>query len=501
MWFWRKKSDGFEWHQHVRTTIKLRREDRRRRIEVAKAAAVDGIKEVGRAGVAAGSSGIALAEQGAKSASAATRNTFVRLAIALCDGAVRGLTAARNGIVRASIATWRGIVAGATAAWGGIARAGAWTWAAIVRFCKAIPPTMVRLWFGTIDALDRLSGGPLMAKGVQSTFGVIAAIAGLVVLQGWMQGRLTMAVLAAVIVGVLAALLALLPFLFGYRLVSFRWITEGVPTVGRRVGQAAARSSNRAVRVGALTAAAMVLLAGVAGASWGVWQGTGYLAGLSGSVPGLPSFGFASRVVEGRAHAVSGDTIRIGDQLIQLSGIEAPEPGQRCSRPGDGLWRCGDDARRAMARTLASGPARCRVSGSGEAGRVIATCTVKDKDIAEDLVRSGHVFAATGMFAAYASSEQDAQTAKRGIWRGDATRPADYRAKLAERRQRAWDQAKQSAPGGCPIKGQVVSGRKYYVLPGSDDYARIRIRERRGERWFCSEQEASAAGWKLSPRS
>jgi endonuclease YncB( thermonuclease family) len=243
----------------------------------------------------------------------------------------------------------------------------------------------------------------------------------------------------------------------------------------------------------------MLLVAGVAGAGWGVWQGTGYLAGLSGGMPHIP--GFSSRVVEGRAHAVSGDSMRIGDQLVQLSGIEAPEPGQRCSRPGNTRWRCDDDARRALARTVAAGPTRCTVSGNGDAGRVIASCTVRDKDIAEDLVRNGHVFAATGIFAAYASLEQEAQAGKRGIWRGEAVRPADYRARLVERRQRAWDQAKQSAPGGCPIKGQVVSGRKYYVLPGSDDYARIRIRAGRGERWFCSEQEASAAGWKLSPRS
>jgi endonuclease YncB( thermonuclease family) len=499
MRFWRKKSDGFEWHQHVRTTVKLRREDRKRRIEVAKAAAVDGIKDVGRAGVAVGSSGIALAEQGAKSASTATKNAFVRLAIAVRDGIVRGFIAARNGIVRAGIATWRGASAGAKVSWHAITRAGTWTWNAIVRFFKAIPPALVRAWFGTIDVLDRLAGGPLMTKGVQSTLGVIAAIAGLVVLHGWMQGRMTVAVLAAAVIGVIAGLLALLPFLFGYRLLSFRWITEGVPAVGRRLGQASSRSSNRAVRVGGLAAASMLLVAGVAGAGWGVWQGTGYLAGASPAMPRIP--GFTSRVIEGRAHAVSGDTIRIGDQIIELSGVEAPELGQRCSRPGDARWRCGDDARRAVARVASSGPARCTVSGNGDDGRVIATCTVKENDIAEDLVRNGHVFATTGLFAAYASLEQDAQAAKRGLWRGDAVRPSEYRARLAERRQRAWDQAKQSAPNGCPIKGQVVSGRKYYVLPGADDYARIRIRAGRGERWFCSEQEASAAGWKLSPRS
>ena len=199
---------------------------------------------------------------------------------------------------------------------------------------------------------------------------------------------------------------------------------------------------------------------------------------------------------------MSGDTIRVAGRLVHLSGIEAPELGQRCSRPGNRNWRCGDDARRALARAVGSGPVRCSLSGgTDDAGRSVGTCTVNDKDIAEELVRDGNVFAVAGLFSAYATQEKDAQAEKRGLWRGAAERPSEYRARLAETRQKAWDEAKRTAPGGCPIKGQVVSGRKYYVLPGADDYARIRIRERRGERWFCSEQEASAAGWKLSPRS
>ena len=52
--FWQKRNDGFEWHKYVRTTIKLKREDRRRRIDHARSAAVEGLKGAGRAGFAAG---------------------------------------------------------------------------------------------------------------------------------------------------------------------------------------------------------------------------------------------------------------------------------------------------------------------------------------------------------------------------------------------------------------------------------------------------------------
>jgi hypothetical protein len=38
------------------------------------------------------------------------------------------------------------------------------------------------------------------------------------------------------------------------------------------------------------------------------------------------------------------------------------------------------------------------------------------------------------------------------------------------------------------------------VLPWSPDYDRGRIQKTRGERWFCSEREAEAAGFKPAVR-
>ncbi|MFC6048598.1 thermonuclease family protein, partial [Methylobacterium hispanicum] len=52
----------------------------------------------------------------------------------------------------------------------------------------------------------------------------------------------------------------------------------------------------------------------------------------------------------------------------------------------------------------------------------------------------------------------------------------------------------------CAIKGNISrSGEKVYHLPGSRDYARTVIDEKAGERMFCSEDEAKAAGWR-APR-
>jgi hypothetical protein len=59
-----------------------------------------------------------------------------------------------------------------------------------------------------------------------------------------------------------------------------------------------------------------------------------------------------------------------------------------------------------------------------------------------------------------------------------------------------------AASGTCDIKGNISpkSGERIYHVPGGRYYAATVIRLEYGERWFCSEQEARAAGWRRSLR-
>ncbi|MCB1743560.1 MAG: hypothetical protein KDK91_24500 [Gammaproteobacteria bacterium] len=52
----------------------------------------------------------------------------------------------------------------------------------------------------------------------------------------------------------------------------------------------------------------------------------------------------------------------------------------------------------------------------------------------------------------------------------------------------------------CVIKGNISiqTGEKIYHVPGQKYYTRTRISPAYGERWFCSEAEARAAGWRKS---
>lgn len=51
---------------------------------------------------------------------------------------------------------------------------------------------------------------------------------------------------------------------------------------------------------------------------------------------------------------------------------------------------------------------------------------------------------------------------------------------------------------GCDIKGNVSinSGDRIYHVPGQRYYLETIIRQEYGERYFCSEAEARAAGWR-----
>ncbi|WP_348629607.1 hypothetical protein [Mesorhizobium sp. WSM1497] len=55
---------------------------------------------------------------------------------------------------------------------------------------------------------------------------------------------------------------------------------------------------------------------------------------------------------------------------------------------------------------------------------------------------------------------------------------------------------------GCNIKGNVSidTGERIYHVPGQKYYSQTIIRPEYGERWFCSEAEARAAGWRKSRR-
>ena len=121
--------------------------------------------------------------------------------------------------------------------------------------------------------------------------------------------------------------------------------------------------------------------------------------------------------------------------------------------------------------------------------------TAMERKLGEMLVKAGNVFADTGMMAPYRGAEDAAKAAKAGLWGSpEPERPAIWRDRL-------WAAAKREAPDGCPIKGRVQGDERVYLLPWESNYTRVRVRKGRGERWFCTQDEAEAAGWRKAQNS
>jgi endonuclease YncB( thermonuclease family) len=225
------------------------------------------------------------------------------------------------------------------------------------------------------------------------------------------------------------------------------------------------------------------------------------------------------RFLVGSARVLDGDTIDLatrehGIVRIRLEGIDAPEGGQRCHLKWYGTWDCGRAATTALTQMVRDRTVTCDDRGPDKYGRTLGVCTVDNRDINAEMVRIGLAWAFVRYSAMYAAQEKDARDAKVGVWQAQTQAPWDWRAAQKSGRDVPQDAAakpqpligKQPAkpaqmtaeqrPDGCDIKGNVTKSGRIYHTPQSPWYERVKMSLGFGRRWFCSETEAQAAGWR-----
>lgn len=214
------------------------------------------------------------------------------------------------------------------------------------------------------------------------------------------------------------------------------------------------------------------------------------LLGISLALPAS-----AAERLQGAARIFDGDTIEVDNQRIRLHGIDAPETDQKCFDARQKSYACGKQAVDALRKLIRGQPVICEGTIRDDYDRLIATCSTTNVDLNREMVARGWAVAYREYSKDYLEQEIDAIKQGLGIWNGQMPQtPKEHRA-------RRWAVAKQIAPDGCPIKGNInTKGVKIYHAPWSQYYSRTKISLNRGERWFCSELDAIKGGWRAPYR-
>ena len=201
--------------------------------------------------------------------------------------------------------------------------------------------------------------------------------------------------------------------------------------------------------------------------------------------------------ITGKARIIDGDTIDIAGQRIRLHGMDAPEASQVCEADGK-HWRCGQEATWALANIIGRTWVTCVERDKDRYGRIVAVCKVggpRGLDVGSKMIAEGWALAYRKYSKDYVGAEDAAKEASTGLWRGTFVPPWEWRRGKRLASEAANDNRE------CPIKGNIGErGERIYHMPHGLYYTRTKVNEDRGERWFCSEAEARAAGWRKSKR-
>ena len=146
----------------------------------------------------------------------------------------------------------------------------------------------------------------------------------------------------------------------------------------------------------------------------------------------------------------------------RLHGIDAPERGQTCINKNGENYRYGKFAAQRLSKIIEWNTVMYKVMDIDRYGRALGVCSIKQKDINEQLVEEGLALAPRQYSKEYVLAEKTARTAKKGIWQGDFIKPWDWR------KGKRLEATSSKTTNKCKIKGNISSSGKIYHTPTSN---------------------------------
>jgi len=199
---------------------------------------------------------------------------------------------------------------------------------------------------------------------------------------------------------------------------------------------------------------------------------------------------------------IDGDTLKIKTgtlktRKVRLIGINAPEKGE-CYF---------NESKEALKQITESKTINIEkdISGLDKYKRLLRYIVAINEDPEEDNTQVNYYMIRNG-FAFYVSSPPDnryrdlfitaqrqAQADNLGMWK-----ECDYEEQVSQQAAALREQSTEPIDPECIIKGNISDAGygKTYLLPGCDNYDRTIIDTRKGESYFCTEQEAQDSGFR-----
>ena len=218
------------------------------------------------------------------------------------------------------------------------------------------------------------------------------------------------------------------------------------------------------------------------------------------------------------ATVTDADTLILKGTAYRLDGIDAPETDQVCLDANGAVWACGIVARNQLNKLIGGRDVRCDDKGPDTAyrNRRVGMCWVDGETMSLNqwLVLEGWALNLEPYAKGRFKADQDAARDKgRGMWRGCFSSPRDQRRSNknaailfgatcprdndGEVRNTLFPDH-PAMPPGCSIKGKLAvrahftGHRGIYHMEGCRSY----LRTKTPDRWFCSEAEAQAEGFR-----
>jgi len=210
-------------------------------------------------------------------------------------------------------------------------------------------------------------------------------------------------------------------------------------------------------------------------------------------------------------------TLQLGNVTYRLDGIDAPAFDQLCIDEHADSWTCGVEGRDQLTKLIGGRQVRCDDLGVDPAykKRHLGACRIEGEttSLSQLLVRQGFALnvesSATGRFN---TDEARAKEDRLGLWKGCFVAPQEFRlgkkdgtllggSCRADRDKEIRDALfpeDLAMPSGCNIKGKfavrarVTGNVGIYHLQSCGSYPALT----KPDRWFCSEGDAQAAGFR-----